>query len=144
MSVLLSLPIKTAIYVKATIELIKMQMGKARRNLGFVNRPWQSPLYIFLGSEATIQRCQKLSRKKGMRAEFMVCGTADLQKESVLKFLASFDGDSKMMQYVVFDTATFSYDTIFAFFSQRPSEMRRMAFFHPDTGKLITDKDVLG
>ena len=73
MSVLLSLPIKAAIYAKAMVALCKMQLSKAKRSLGFVSPVWASSLYVFVGSEKMLQTCRSLAQRKGLAARFFVC-----------------------------------------------------------------------
>ena len=142
MSVLLSLPIKAAIYAKAMVALCKMQLGKAKRSLGFVSPVWASSLYVFVGSEKMLQTCRSLAQRKGLAARFFVCDAGKLEQGGIEQF--DVDGvPANAVRYIVFDTGTFNYDQIFASFSNQPDEMRRFAFFHPDTGKLVTEHEIL-
>ena len=141
-SVLLSLPIKAAIYAKAMVALCKMQLGKAKRSLGFVSPVWASSLYVFVGSEKMLQTCRSLAQRKGLAARFFVCDAGKLEQGGIEQF--DVDGvPANAVRYIVFDTGTFNYDQIFASFSNQPDEMRRFAFFHPDTGKLVTEHEIL-
>lgn len=151
MSLLLSLPVKTAIYAKAMLALIRMQAEKAHRSLGFVSYDWAAPHYVFVGSEMNINACRALSRKKGLKSDFVVWNPKEEMKGAMqeeqfesLKLMLSFVDDSnKGLQYIVFDTSVFSYDFIFAYFSNCSDGVKRMAFYHPSTGKLITESEVL-
>ena len=141
-SVLLSLPIKAAIYAKAMVALCKMQLGKAKRSLGFVSPVWASSLYVFVGSEKMLQTCRSLAQRKGLAARFFVCDAGKLEQGGIEQF--DVDGvPANAVRYIVFDTGTFNYDQIFASFSNQLDEMRRFAFFHPDTGKLVTEHEIL-
>ena len=65
MSFLLSIPIKIAIYLKATSSLFQMLCNKSRKLLGFIPHPHTiGPNYIFIGNEKkyrTLQRnCKKI------------------------------------------------------------------------------------
>lgn len=131
MSFLLSIPIKAAIYAKATVALFRMQIEKAHRSLGFVSYEWDSPLYIFVGSKKMLQTCKELAKNKGLMAQFVEAG----------KELPEMGNG---IEYVVFDTDTFSYKQVFEMFSAHPQPMRKMAFYHSDTGKLITENEVIG
>lgn len=142
MSILLSLPIKAAIYAKALVALCKMQLDKARRSMGFVSPAWASSVYVFVGSETMIQACRLLSKRKGLTAHFFVSDADQLARGGIGQYHA--DGViNNSIQYIVFDTSSFDYDQIFASFSNQPDEKRRMAFYHPEIGKLVTEHEVL-
>lgn len=151
MSLLLSLPIKTAIYAKAMLALVRMQVDKARRSLGFVSYDWAVPNYVFVGSDKNMNACRALSRAKGLKSDFVVWNPKEEMKDATqeeqfesLKLMLSFvNGPDKGVQYIVFDTSVFSYDFIFAYFSNYSDGVKKMAFYHPSTGKLLTESEVL-
>ena len=62
-SLLISIPINCAIYLSATLALVKMQTGKMKKALGFFrHKRNKEPDYLFIGSVAAITQCRKLSR----------------------------------------------------------------------------------
>lgn len=143
MSVLLSLPIKMAIYGKALVTLCQMQLDKARRSLGFVSKGWENPVYLFVGSKDMLESCRLLAQRKGLTARFFECDAERLKRDGLQKFQDGGEGKVDALHYLVFDTTSFSYEEIFSAFSAQPDARRRMAFYHPDTGKLITEQEVL-
>ena len=151
MSVLLSFPIKTAIYAKAMLALMRMQMYKAHRSLGFVSYDWASPHYVFMVGEKHMDVCRALVRKKGLKADFVewnenMDGDAAAQAEQCesLKTMLSFvENNDKGLHYLVFDVDIFRYDFIFSYFSKYSDGIQRMAFFYPGVGKLVTEQEVL-
>lgn len=143
MSLLLSLPIKMAIYAKATLALLRMQLEKARKSLGFVDAQWENPLYYFVGGKEMIEACRKLAARKGLQAKFLVCDGVQVSQSVVNALDINGDGQSPDLTYVVFDVSMFSYELVFSEMSLQPNANRRVAFYHLATGKLVTENDVM-
>lgn len=143
LSVLFTLPIKAAIYGKATLALFHMQIAKAKRSLGFVEYYAELPLYIFIGKEDMIEACRDLVKKKGLNAHFLVCDSNELGANEILQRVTSLTMHENM-NYVVFDAEAFSYNQIFSAFMRNPSDEKKMAFYYLSTGKLITENDIIG
>lgn len=143
LSVLFTLPIKAAIYGKATLALFHMQIAKAKRSLGFVEYNAELPLYIFIGKVDMIEACRDLVKKKGLNAHFLVCDSNELGTNEILQRVTS-STMHENMNYIVFDAETFSYDQIFSVFMRNPSDEKKMAFYYLSTGMLITENDIIG
>ena len=43
---------------------------------------------------------------------------------------------------VIYDTAAYSYDAIFDIFERHEAENVRMAFYHPESNIVITEKEI--
>ena len=138
MSWLISLPIKAAIYAKATLALFQMQIDRARKSLGFITYEWQTPNYVFVGSKEMQEQCGELVRRKGLMAEFVACGKNELTATFLEKIT-----DSKKLQIVAFDVSEFDYEQILEVFAVAPSPLRKIGFYHQDSGMLITDAEVI-
>ena len=138
MSWLISLPIKAAIYAKATLALFQMQIDRARKSLGFITYEWQTPNYVFVGSKEMQEKCGDLVRRKGLLAEFVALGKNELTASFLEKIT-----DSKKLQIVVFDVSEFDYEQILEVFAVAPSPLRKIGFYHQDSGMLITDTEVI-
>lgn len=138
MSWLISLPIKAAIYAKATLALFQMQIDRARKSLGFITYEWQTPNYVFVGSKEMQEKCGDLVRRKGLLAEFVALGKNELTASFLEKIT-----DSKKLQIVVFDVSEFDYEQILEVFAVAPSPLRKIGFYHQDSGMLITDIEVI-
>lgn len=141
MSLLLSLPVKVAIYAKAFLALVRMQMDKARKSLGFVTYDWREPLYVFVGTGKMLEAARTIARKKGLTAEFVSCGKTECG-EHLLKYNGS--SEEKAIRYLVFDMAEFAYEDVFKLFMSNHDKKTRMAFFHLDSGILVTEREILG
>ena len=138
MSWLISLPVKAAIYAKATLALFQMQIDRSRKSLGFITYEWQTPNYVFVGSKEMQEQCGELVRRKGLMAEFVACGKNELTATFLEKIT-----DSKKLQIVVFDVSEFDYEQILEVFAVAPSPLRKIGFYHQDSGMLITDAEVI-
>lgn len=144
LSLLLSIPIRLAIYVKAAAALVTMQMEKMRKSLGFVSRRRKrDPLYVFIGSEKCVQMCRKLTRNTGLDAKFyigdeksMPNGHHDLDILEELK-------NSPIAVYVVYDIDSFSFEHILSIFARNSLPTIQMGTFNPRTHTLITAEEVL-
>lgn len=138
-SLLLSLPVKMAIYGRAAIELVRMQVGRARRSLGFVGkRNTPSPLYVFLGRQAHLDACRQLAASKGLDAIYIIgdelsCPDGHLS--------TSVSADRQV--YAVYDTDAFSFDTIFQLFSRKPQAHVGIGTYLPSENMIITTEEIL-
>ncbi len=70
LSLLISFPIKLAIYLRAFLALIHINYVKIRKTLGFPYRDDISPVYCFVGSSAMIRECRKLVERIGLEAVY--------------------------------------------------------------------------
>ena len=143
MSLLFSIPVKAAIYAKATLALIKMQMEKVRKSLGFFAKgEWTEPRYVFIGGSKVLDECRALAASRGLTAIYIIGDEKSLPdghlSEKVSSAMAGYSGE----QYVVYDVDSYRYEFVFDLFSRCPNELVKMGFYHPQTGRLVTDSDV--
>ena len=101
LSFFVTIPIKTAIYFRAFIALIRMQYDRMRHSLGFDMRDHTDTNYFFVGSAAMIEQCRKLARRKGLLARFQT--TRELPLPHV---------DIEPGTCVVYDTDFFSFQQV--------------------------------
>ena len=138
-SLLLSLPIKAAIYGKAFVELCRMQLQRARRSLGFVSsRPQQLPLFLFIGTSDHLSACRQLAAEKGLDARF-VEGTSQSLPDGHL----SLSLPEEQAIYVVYDIEAYSFSSIFDIFSRKPSVRIAMGTYLPGSNTVITTEEIL-
>lgn len=138
-SLLLSLPIKAAIYGKAFVELCRMQLQRARRSLGFVSsRPQQLPLFVFIGTSDHLSACRQLAAEKGLDARF-VEGTSQSLPDGHL----SLSLPEEKAIYVVYDIEAYSFSSIFDIFSRKPSVRIAMGTYLPGSNTVITTEEIL-
>ena len=138
-SLLLSLPVKMAIYGKAAVELVRMQVERARRSLGFVRkRSTHPPLYIFLGRQGHLDACRQLAVSKGLDAIYIIGDELSCPDGHLSTSVAA---DRQV--YAVYDTDAFSFDTIFRLFSGRPEPHVGIGTYLTDEHMIITTEEIL-
>ncbi|SES98857.1 glycosyltransferase family 2 protein [Prevotella sp. kh1p2] len=140
MSVLLSLPIKTAIFVKASSAFIGMGLYRMRRMLGFSGKRREpEPQYVFMGSKESLEQCRQIAVRRGLNAVYMEGSKAALPAGHLGRISPD---KARTTTYVVYDVASYAYEDIFAIFSQQPDKNVRMGFFDNQTNKIITGEEV--
>lgn len=166
MSWLLSFPIKLAIYAKAMLALSRMLMDKAQKSLGFVTYDRKTPFYLLVGDSRMLGACRLLLQERGLQADSIeiesvlklpeengkegglkkeIGGTLGKKMTGALKDKIEHTlqkVNSTQMVYVVFDCAYFGYDALFEYISKNPSLRRKLAFYHGETNRIVTDDDV--
>ena len=137
-SLLVSLPIKAAIYLKASSELIKMQIRKVKKKLGFVEHHTMVPSYIFIGSETAMQNCQALAQSKGLNATFYI-GDAESKPNGHLDLPIKTD----IKTYIIYDIDAYPFERIFELFSTRPQYQVTLATYHDNIKTIITEEEII-
>lgn len=139
LSLLISLPIKAAIVMKATVALVRMQTSKARRSLGFFrHNTYHAPLYVFIGQGERLEQCRQLAQRKGLDAQFFEGDAQQLPQGHQTLTLPQ-----KGRVYVVYDVKAYSYQQIFECFAQAPQPNVSMGLYNADTHTIITAEEVL-
>lgn len=137
----LYVPIKTAIYLKATLALIKMSSANIRKMLGFsANKHAKASCYVFLGSAKSLAECRRIAERNGMEAFYHECDEAS-NPEGHRAFVQPVE-KSKVV-YAVYDTSSYKYETVLEIFSRSPQENVLVGTFSPDSGIIITDKEII-
>ena len=137
----LTVPIKTAIYMKASFALISTWLEQTRKTLGFSYfRNKKRAQYIFLGNNASIKKCKQIVQRNGLWAKYVVCNETTHPNGHL--DMADIN-DAKHITYVVYDTKAFSYANILNIFSRRPEFNVHIGTFNPDKGIIITDREAI-
>lgn len=126
LSLLVTVPIKTAIYARASLALLQMQYDRMRQSLGFVDKRVAAPKYVFIGSNDMLEACRKLARRKGLTAEFY-------KADTIVKGNAD--------NCIVYDTSIFSYEQIIDMAKQ--NGLSSIGTYSPDNGILITPSEII-
>ena len=137
MTLLLSLPIKIAIYAKASMALMSMRIDMMRKNLGVTKRDKSMPSYIFIGKENAINVCRELARNKGLDARFII------GDEETLPYGHIDIVDTSHDYRIVYDIDAYSFDNIFRIFSSKPMSNVSVGTFNVMNKTIITSEDVL-
>lgn len=129
LSWLVTIPVQCAIYLKAAMTLLTINVDKAQRMLGFSGGHSTEPRYVCCVAEDHRAACQRLTKAFGLSATF-VSKADDILTEG------------KEAAYVVFDTVAFSYSDILCFFADHRDRAWQMAFYAPDAQRILTGDDV--
>lgn len=138
-SALVSLPIKTAIYLKATSELIKMQIVKVKKSLGLLKQKPIAPTYIFIGKETAMKNCQTLTQSKGLNAMFYI-GDEESKPNGHLDLSIQTNNDKT---YIIYDTDAYSFERILDIFSSQPHERVALATYLDNIKTIITEEEII-
>ncbi len=140
-SLWLTIPIKTAIYLKATWALIQMQTQKARKALGFFSTRRREPEYVFFGSEQSIRQCRELARKKGLAASFVVADNMSMPNGHV--GWSDQKENTRNPQYMVYDVEAYPFEVILGIFEKNHLPGVYVGTYHPKTQTIITAEEIL-
>ena len=135
----LTIPIKLAIYAKASTALLGMITDKARQMMGFfnVNKTNYSE-YVFIGGTEMIIECQQLAEDNGLSARFV-----EADNDILAKGHQSLEISNDNKTYVVYDTEKFSYEKIMNLFSVEPKKNVEVATYDVKTKVLITSDNII-
>lgn len=141
LSFLITIPVKLAIFGKAFLALVSMLGEKVSRSLGFFSSKREKlPVWLFVGSRQMITACRKIARRNALTAEFC---EADAKRHP--QGHLAFNGKIKegVVNYVVYDTGTFSYEQILNIFEKNADSEVLIGFYHPENATIITGREVI-
>ena len=139
MSLVITAPIKFAIYVKATAALFKMQMSRIHKSLGFIHNSRSSfPLYVFIGSRKTVAQCRQMAKRKGLDARF-VEGDAQRLPDGHIGMNLPKTGQVN----VVYDMDAYRFEDIFRIFSSSSVPNVTIGTYCQKTRTVITGEEIL-
>lgn len=125
LSFIISLPIKTAIYLRAFMALINMQYTRMQHSLGLGVRHDANMQYCFVGSAPMLEECRQLSLRKGLDASF---------SDSLSQV--------EPCDILVFDTDMFSYESILAYSRDHAGHFQ-IGTFNRKNRILITPNEII-
>lgn len=136
----LSIPIKIAIYMTASMALTKIFYTQTRKTLGF----WQykrkkNTQYIFIGNRRTISKCREITRRNGIEGLFIE-GNETSMPEGHLAIKDNIDDKTKTI--VVYDTSLYSYQHIFNIMKEEQRNNISLGTYCPKRQTIITDKEI--
>lgn len=140
LSLLLSIPIKAAIYFKAMLALVKMLYSKMRKSLGFIpGHRRKEPDYVFIGRQKAIEQCRNIAKVNGLVSSFYIADAESLPDGHI----GLVCGNEEHPTYVVYDVDAYSYRHILDLFSRRPMNNVLVGTYSSVSNKIITDVDVI-
>lgn len=147
MHLLLSVPIKAAICLKACAAFAHIQFERLRKSLGFFNRTRPArQQYIFIGAKADECATMNAARRKALDAVYVAATPADLDS---LDAATLCQNATARDIYLAYNTDTFAYADILCHMQRMarrtdcPQLRLQLATYHPKTRTIITAEDVL-
>ena len=141
MSFLLSIPIKIAIYLKATLSLISMFCEKSERALGLFHPAKRIDRnFIFIGNEKNIERCKQIANRRGLQATFVIGNKNNLPKghHDHIDLI-----DSDRINYIVYDIDAYNYSEVLELFAQKPIKNVFIGTYNKRANCIITSEEIL-
>lgn len=137
LGLLVTVPVKLAIWFKAFIALIVMLSSRMHRSLGFVerNNSYSNFNYACVGSQKMIDRCEEICRKHGLKASF-----CEMSSPIYIYKVETMLTPSTIL---VFDPEVFSYGTMLAFMHEHSEKGALLGTFQPSTNSIITNMEII-
>ena len=137
LGILVTLPVRIAIWFKAFMALIAMLTTRMRRSLGFVDRNDSHTLftYVCIGERKMVDACCGICQKHGLASVQHISSDA----ACINKVAAGLTEPTVL----VLDPQVFSYGTMLAAISQFASRGITLGTYHPSTNSIITANEII-
>ena len=137
----ISIPIKTAIIVKASSALLLMLTERMRMSLGFARRNnglTAGPM-LCVGSDSMVATCREISNKHGLEATLCICSGL----KEVSSCVDRLSDETGKALTVVFDPEKFDYGAMLSFVSDNHMRNISLGVFQPSTSSIITQSEII-
>lgn len=137
----ISIPIKTAIIVKASSALLLMLTERMRMSLGFARRNnglTAGPM-LCVGSDSMVATCRDISNKHGLEATLCICSGLN----EVSSYVDRLSDETGKALTVVFDPEKFDYGSMLSFVSDNQMRNISLGVFQPSTSSIITQSEII-
>ena len=137
LGLLVTLPIKTAIWFKALVALVAMLTNRMRRSLGFVDRhsDCSSFQYLCFGSRSMVSSCGEILGKHGLR-----WSSYDSSDPVYINKVATAQTEPSV---IVLDPQRFSFAAMLSIMRQTANSAVLLGPFQPFTKSIITSNDTI-
>ena len=140
LSMFISLPIRLAIFFRASLALMGTLAGRLRMMMGFKKTtPVNDSSFFFIGNEESVAVCQEIARRKGLRAQFHVGNSQTCPKGHHGRVVPPDDD----YLYVVYDVDAYSYDEILSLLAENQQPNVQLGTFSMQTKTIITHREIL-
>lgn len=137
----LAVPMKMAIYAKASLTLISTLAFRLYKALGFTVKGKNIDAeYVFVGPQKMLTQCRQMAERHGLKAYYEE-GQEEALRQIHQSLIARFR--NSRLVYLVYDALFFHYDTLLNIISETPYEHICLGTFYSDTQTIITDKEVI-
>ena len=137
LGLLVTLPIKTAIWFKALVALVAMLTNRMRRSLGFVDRhsDCSSFQYLCFGSRSMGSTCGEILGKHGLR-----WSSYDSSDPIYINKVATAQTEPSV---IVLDPQRFSFAAMLSIMRQTANSAVLLGTFQPFTKSIITSNEII-
>ena len=137
LGLLVTLPIKTAIWFKALVALVAMLTNRMRRSLGFVDRhsDCSSFQYLCFGSRSMVSSCGEILDKHGLR-----WSSYDSSDPIYINKVATAQTEPSV---IVLDPQRFSFAAMLSIMRQTANSAVFLGTFQPFTKSIITSNEIM-
>ena len=137
LGLLVTLPIKTAIWFKALVALVAMLTNRMRRSLGFVDRhsDCSSFQYLCFGSRSMDSSCGEILDKHGLR-----WSSYDSSAPIYINKVATAQTEPSV---IVLDPQRFSFAAMLSIMRQTANSAVLLGTFQPFTKSIITSNEII-
>ena len=137
LGLLVTLPIKTAIWFKALVALVAMLTNRMRRSLGFVDRhsDCSSFQYLCFGSRSMVSTCGEILGKHGLR-----WSSYDSSDPIYINKVATAQTEPSV---IVLDPQRFSFAAMLSIMRQTANSAVFLGTFQPFTKSIITSNEII-
>ena len=137
LGLLVTLPIKTAIWFKALVALVAMLTNRMRRSLGFVDRhsDCSSFQYLCFGSRSMVSSCGEILGKHGLR-----WSSYDSSDPIYINKVATAQTEPSV---IVLDPQRFSFAAMLSIMRQTANSAVLLGTFQPFTKSIITSNEII-
>ena len=137
LGLLVTLPIKTAIWFKALVALVAMLTNRMRRSLGFVDRhsDCSSFQYLCFGSRSMVSSCGEILGKHGLS-----WSSYDSSDPIYINKVATAQTEPSV---IVLDPQRFSFAAMLSIMRQTANSAVLLGTFQPFTKSIITSNEII-
>ena len=137
LGLLVTLPIKTAIWFKALVALVAMLTNRMRRSLGFVDRhsDCSSFQYLCFVSRSMVSSCGEILGKHGLR-----WSSYDSSDPIYINKVATAQTEPSV---IVLDPQRFSFAAMLSIMRQTANSAVLLGTFQPFTKSIITSNEII-
>ena len=137
LGLLVTLPIKTAIWFKALVALVAMLTNRMRRSLGFVDRhsDCSSFQYLCFGSRSMVSSCGEILDKHGLR-----WSSYDSSDPIYINKVATAQTEPSV---IVLNPQRFSFAAMLSIMRQTANSAVLLGTFQPFTKSIITSNEII-
>lgn len=135
-SILLSLPIKSAICFKAVCTYILEQMKKTK-DISSGRETALKKSYLFIGTDKSLPIMEDIAKRNRLKFS-----SAKISEEMFKKGHSAITASNKY-DYIVYDTDVFRYEDILSFFEKNEDHHAKMGTFTTKNNCIITDAVII-